>query len=133
MTRNFFGTAYSQNGLDLSPRQMLEITENNSEAFKEMRIAKRNNDVAVVLATASGFLIGAPIGTALGGGDPNWMSAAIGAGLMVVSVPFTATFNRRAKNAVNHYNSGLKPESYHQPLKMNIGFATNGIGLVLKF
>ena len=66
-----FGTVFTQNGKVLKPRQLLEITHNNPEAFKSMQLAKKNYDAGAVFSFVGGFMVGWPCGTALAGGDPG--------------------------------------------------------------
>ena len=85
-----------------------------------------------VLGSAGGFLVGWPAGTSLAGGDPNWTLAAIGAGLIVISIPFTLAYTKHAKNSVRIYNSGLSRSSF-QSRDFSIGLTSDGIGLKVTF
>jgi hypothetical protein len=127
-----FGTIFQKNGNNLTPGQLLDITFPNTEAYAEMKLAKSNYDVGYVFGFAGGFLIGWPIGTAIGGGDPNWTLAAVGAGLAVISIPFTISYTKHAKNAVHIYNKGLKYSYFAKP-DLKIELIYNGIGIQIKF
>ncbi len=126
------GTVFQQNGKNLTPRQLVNITQANQEAYSEMRIAKRNYDFGYIIGFSGGFLVGWPIGTSLGGGDPNWTLAAIGAGLIVVSIPFSTGYTKHAKKAVAIYNKSLKTSYLSKP-ELRIGLTYNGIGLKCTF
>jgi hypothetical protein len=126
------GTIFRQNGKNLTPRQLLDITQSNTEAYKEMKIAKSNYDVGSVFGFAGGFLVGWPLGTAIAGGEPNWTLAGIGAGLIVVSIPFSTAYTKHAKNAVNLYNNGLKSTGLNN-VDFKIGLTYNGIGVKVIF
>ncbi len=102
-----FGTTYVYKEKLMSPRDLLDLTQNNTAVHKELKTAKTNKDIANVLSFAGGFLIGLPLGSAIVGGEPNWALAGIGAGLIVVSIPFDVAFNRRATKAVRKYNSEI--------------------------
>lgn len=106
-----FATVFRQHGKKLTLQQLLDITKINTEAYAEMQIAMRNYTIDNILGFAGGFMIGWPIGTAIGGGKPNWALAGIGAGLAVMSVPFDIAFTKHAKNAAKIYNAGLKLEN----------------------
>jgi hypothetical protein len=68
----------------------------------------------------------------MAGGDPNWTLAAIGAGLIIFSIPLISGYNRHATQAVNIYNNGLP--SYPKPAsQMSLGFTRNGVGLKVCF
>ena len=122
------GTVFLQNGQILSPRKLLEITQSNQEAYKEMKKAKGNYDAGMAFGYIGGFLVGLPLGTAIGGGDPNWALAGIGAGLLVISIPFSKSYKKHAINAAGIYNDGLR-NTGGEALEMSLNFSSDGIGL----
>jgi hypothetical protein len=126
------GTTFLQNDRRLKPKELLVITKANPAAFKEMKIAKSNYDASSVFGFVGGFLVGWPIGTALGGGEPNWTMAGIGAGLIVVSIPFSSAYSKRAKNAIGIYNGGLRGTTGAK-VKFNLGLTHNGLSLKMRF
>jgi hypothetical protein len=127
-----FGTVFRQNGKNLTARQLFEVTQSNPEAYKEMKIAKSNYDIGFVFGFAGGFLVGWQVGTSLAGGEPNWAMAGIGAGLIVVSIPFSTAYTKHATNAVKLYNSGLKQTGLNN-VDLKLGLTGNGIGLWMTF
>ncbi len=127
-----FGTVFRHNGKNLTPKQLLDLTASNPDAYKEMQIAKSNHAAGSVFGFIGGFLVGWPLGTAIGGGDPNWALAGIGAGLLVISIPFSSAYTKHAKNAANLYNSGVSHSSLHGP-KLHIGMSGSGMGLRFSF
>ena len=44
--KTFFGTTFRLNGRNLKPRELLDITKVNAEAYKEMKIAHKNFVIA---------------------------------------------------------------------------------------
>lgn len=104
--------------------------ESNQEAYQLMKSAKSNYDLSMILGMAGGFMVGWPLGTSLGGGDPNWTLAAVGAGLIVISIPLSSKSIKTAKEAASKYNSGLqtisqrnyKPQLEFASMKTGIGF-----------
>jgi len=78
----------------LSMKQLALLMKNNDQASKQIRSAKTVQVTASVIGFAGGFMVGYPLGTALVGGEPNWVLAGVGAGLIVVSI----TLNHSAKN-----------------------------------
>jgi len=130
--KNRLGPVFQQNGKTLTPNKLLTITKSNQEAYSEMKIANNNYLTSMVFQFPGGFLIGYPIGTALAGGDPNWTLAAIGAGLVLVSIPFISAYNKHAKNAVSIYNKGLRYSSTVRP-DFKLGITYNGIGIRIGF
>jgi hypothetical protein len=107
--KTFFGTVFRQYGKNLTPRKLLQITSVNQEAYKEMKIAKRNFDIGSAIGFPGGMLIGWPIGTAIGGGKPVWALAGVGFGLSLISIPFNIAYVKHAKKAVRLYNANHTP------------------------
>jgi len=126
---------YKQNDVILGPKQLLEVTKINPEAYKEMKIAKSNSDFAMILSAGGGFMIGWTLGTALGGGEPQWALAGVGVGLLVLTIPLMSGYKKHAKNAVDIYNSGLNkpPTTVNRKVKLDMGLTSNGFGLVMTF
>ncbi len=122
------GVIFLQHGKRLAPRNLLEICKSNAESYAEMKTAKGNYDVGSVFGFIGGFMVGWPIGTAIGGGEPNWTLAAIGGGLIVVSIPFSSGYSRHAKKAVEIYNNGLKNISRND-MELKLGLTGNGFGI----
>lgn len=123
---------FYQNGVKLTPKQLTDITATNPGAHKLMRKAKTNVTVAGVLGFAGGVLIGIPLGTAIGGGDPKWSLAGAGAGLVLASVPFSLSYSRNAKKAVSIYNSGLTRTGQRR-LDFRFGLGLNGFAMKVNF
>lgn len=126
------GTSYLQGGKVLTPKQLLDITQPVPEAHAEMKVAKSNYNVATVLGFAGGFLIGWPLGTAIAGGDPEWVMAGIGAGLVGISIPLLSAYNKRSQKAVDIYNSTLQQTGYNR-MDLKLGVTCNGLGLRMTF
>jgi hypothetical protein len=78
-------------------------------------------------------MIGWPVGAAIGGGNPNWAMAGIGAGLIVVSIPISQGVNKHAAIAVDSYNKGLESNSFWRKRELKLQMTGNGIGLALHF
>jgi hypothetical protein len=127
-----FSTVFRQHGQNLTPKQLLAATQSNPEAYKEMKIAKGKADVSSALGFAGGMLVGWPLGSAIGGGDPNWTLAGVGAGLIAVSIPFSVAYNKHANNAINTYNQS-NPQAFLPSHEIKFGFTGNGVGVNLKF
>jgi hypothetical protein len=102
-----FGIVFSQNGMKLTPKQLFDITGSNDQTSHELKVAKTNYTFATIFSCAGGFLIGWPLGTAIGGGKPDWALAGIGAGLVLVALPFNSAYIKHIKKAVGIYNDGL--------------------------
>jgi hypothetical protein len=130
---NFFGTQYLQNGKRLNFSQMAELMQPNAEAYRNIKSAKAGNTWVSIMSTAGGALIGYPIGTAIGGGDPNWTLAAVGAGIVAVAIPVSISVNKKAKKAVTLYNEGLKTTSLNSSIHMQLHITSSALGMYLNF
>lgn len=130
--KSFWGTTYRQNDRKLTPGELMETLKTNPAAYTEMKKARTNQTFSSIFSGVGGFMVGWPIGTAAGGGEANWTLAGIGAGLIVAAIPFEIAFNKRARNAINTYNSGSGKSSWRKP-QVNLGFTQHGMGMKLSF
>ncbi|MEP4532050.1 MAG: hypothetical protein ABJ004_03115 [Cyclobacteriaceae bacterium] len=128
----FGGYTFSQGDKTLTINQLLSTMKENPEAYDLMKSAKSTTDAANVLGVIGGFMIGWPLGSAIGGGEPNWALAGIGAGVLAVGIPVSISANRKLLNAVDRYNQGLENTSMNYSPKLNLTFG-NGFGLALNF
>lgn len=127
------GYQFFQGEERLTVNQLVKTMKTNSEAYSLVKSAQSNNTVASVIGGIGGFMVGWNLGTALGGGEPNWGVAGIGAGLIVVSIPISLSFNKKVKKAVETYNRGFQTSSFWDDNKLNLSLKSNGIGLCLSF
>ena len=130
----FGGYKFTRNGRTLSIKQLANVLEPNVAAYEALKPARTNTTIATILGGAGGFLVGWQLGSAIAGGEPNWIMAGVGAGLIGISIPITAKSNRQALEAVEIYNSSLGNSFYrtYKP-QLLIGSTANGVGLSLKF
>ncbi|GGF26723.1 hypothetical protein [Echinicola rosea] len=128
----FGGYQYTLNGQPISLKHMTIAMESNPEAFDLIKKARANTTIASIFGFAGGALIGWPIGTAIGGEEPNWALAGIGAGLIAVAIPISSSANKKTNQAIEIYNSNLYSSGYFKP---EFKFLTNknGIGLAMSF
>lgn len=113
--KTFSGIRFERDSITLGINQVLEIVKENPQAYAELKRAKSNYNAAGMLGFAGGILLGFPLGTALAGGDPEWVMAAGGAALILGSIPFTRAFRGHTKQALDLYNnkgntSRIRPE-----------------------
>ena len=79
-------------------------------------------------------MISWPLGTYLGGGDPEWSLLAVGAGSFTVGMIFNSCTKKNARKAVEIYNAGVNPPtSNHIQSEIGVGLTGNGVGLTLRF
>lgn len=129
------GYKYTQNGKQMKMGDLVKTMESNPQAFELIKKAQSDNVLASAIGFVGGGLIGWPIGTSLGGGDPNWTLAGIGAGLVVIGIPISSSVNKNTKKAVDLYNSSLNSSSFYYEFKPEFKLITsgNGVGLIMSF
>ncbi|MEO9476138.1 MAG: hypothetical protein ABJG41_11400 [Cyclobacteriaceae bacterium] len=67
----FGGYTFSQGDKTLTINQLLSTMKENPEAYDLMKSAKSTTDAATVLGAIGGFMIGWPLGAAIGGASPT--------------------------------------------------------------
>ena len=133
MKKVFGGYQFYQGEQMLNMNQLVNLMKPNDLAYRQIKSAQASFTLAAIMSGVGGFMVGWPIGTALGGGEPNWTLAGVGAGLILVSIPISQSFNKKAKQAVELYNAGLQTSSFWDKKELNLSLTGNGIGLTLKF
>ncbi len=128
----FGGYRYTLSGRPVSIMQVSDIIGNNPETTVYLKKAKTNYYTSMVFNYAGGFMVGWPIGTAIGGGEPEWGLAAIGGGLILFGITFNNAANRNTIKAIDLYNS-WKMNNGTRVYSMSFGLNSSGIGLSLKF
>jgi len=129
----FLGHEYYKYNKPIDINQIGTYIHSNQQAYKEFKSAQSTNTFAEILGYAGGFMVGWPLGTALGGGKPNWTMAGIGVGILAVGIPLSIHADTQLNEAVKKYNSGMKTSSLDYSPEMKFGFTGNGVGLILKF
>ncbi|KAA5533613.1 hypothetical protein F0919_13825 [Taibaiella lutea] len=118
----------------LKPTDMLRLMQPNEAAFKKMKASRTYNGFSTVFACAGGFLIGYPLGQAIGGKkDPEWAMLGVGVGVVGISIPFGIISGKKAKEAAQLYNAGLKTTSFLNKKELMFLVSNNGVGLALRF
>jgi len=132
--KTFSGLKFTQKGKYLKMNELVSIMKSNPNSYKLIKSAQTNDLLARIISGVGGGLIGYPIGTAIGGGKPNWTIAGVGAGLVVISIPIASNAKKKARQAVGIYNSGLESTT---STEFNPYFKIiangNGIGLSMNF
>ena len=117
----------------LSLSQIKNVMSSNELAYEQIKAAQSTNAIGMVFAYAGGFLVGWPLGTALGGGEPNWAAAGAGVALIAVTIGVNKSYNIKAKRAVDTYNNGLGATSFWDRSELRVGLTANGGGLIFRF
>ena len=131
--KGFGGYHFYHGNKSLNSSELTKVLKHDEQAYKEIKAAQPTIVIATIIGAAGGALVGWPIGTAIGGGDPNWTLAAIGAGLIVVSIPISIKYNKQAKHAVDTYNEGLNAKAFWDKTEIRFALTGNGVGLTLGF
>lgn len=126
------GTRYMMNGTTLTWGELISITGTNAQASEEIKAARRNSSVANIFAGAGGFMMGWPLGTAIGGGEPNWTLFGIGVATALVSVPFVISSQKHLSNGIKTYNRGVGGLSFRET-KLILGSSPHGLGFEIVF
>ena len=127
------GYKITQGGKRLNMNTLVATMQTNQQAHSEIMAAKSTYSLGMVVGLVGGGLVGYPLGTAAGGGEPNWAVAGVGAVLLVALIPVTIKMNKQVKKAVDTFNNGLNTSSNWDKRELQFGTTKNGIGLTLKF
>ena len=130
-TRNIWGTKFYQNNYRINFNQLSGLVGGNEDAARLMRQAYSNKTGSTIVSGIGGFLLGWQLGAWMVGGEPNWAIAAIGEGLILVSIPFSAKANKLAIQATEIYNKNMTAN--HQDTDLQLGVLPGGIGLKIFF
>ncbi|PKL78657.1 MAG: hypothetical protein CVV25_10735 [Ignavibacteriae bacterium HGW-Ignavibacteriae-4] len=127
------GSRYTYQGKQINMNQMLSLMEKDSEEFELMSSGKSTGGLVTVLSTIGGGLIGWPLGTYLGGGEPNWNIALIGGAFVVISIPFAIGADNDIKKAVEMHNLKQALTDNQGNYELRFFATSNGFGLSLQF
>lgn len=109
-------------------RDYIDLLSPNKEAHDLALKASSGYQGGNVLGFVGGFMVGWPLGTAIGGGDPNWALAGGGAGLLAIAFPLQGSAVKKMQEATDIYNQeGLKETT------LNFNLGVNGFKLVYSF
>jgi hypothetical protein len=132
VTNTFWGLSLEQGDQKLSLKQARDIMQGVPEAALNMKKAGTNNTIANILGVVGGASIGWTLGTAIGGGEPEWALAGIGAGLIIAAIPLSVSAVKHTKTAAALYNESVSKTGYHR-LNIKMKLSTNRVGLVVNF
>lgn len=123
---------YFADGYELTPENMKFVMRNNTKSLHYLKKVQTSSIISFGMGYLGGTLIGWPIGTAIGGGKPNWFIAIIGCGVVASTIPLVNSSNRNLKKAVDSYNQGV-PFADRPNIDVSLGLNSNGIGVSLRF
>lgn len=130
----FWGHMYEYKGEELSTDGLILLSDGNKQAEINTTNAIICSSANYLFSFVGGFLIGYPIGTGLAEDYSDWRLAAIGCGLLVLSIPFDLLADKYKYMAVNNINNAKKKSfSYHPDLDIQLGLHPSGFSVALKF
>jgi hypothetical protein len=133
MVKAFGGNKFYQNNKNLSMSELVKVMSSDEQALKQIKSAQSSKTLADIIGFAGGFMVGWPVGTAIGGGKPNWTVAAIGSGLVVASIPIYQKVSKLSKSSVDIFNRNQKEGPFNNKTGINVSFTGNTIRLTLSF
>lgn len=110
------GGDYEQGGQPLDSGDMIDQLGERPASRAKIERARALSMVATVAASLGGAAIGWPAGVALvGRDDPPWVLAGVGAGALILSIPFTIWAWSEVSRAVEAHNESLAASSEDDP------------------
>lgn len=127
----FSGFKFTKGGESISMKAVILDMQDDNDAQAMMKSARSTYTLAQITGGIGGFMIGWPLGTAIAGGEPNWTFAGIGTAIAVASIPIYKSSERKAKSAIDGYNSRLTALN-ERGMNSEVQVSLNGTGLKLK-
>ena len=88
-------------GTELSYRQVSSILMKYEESAPFMKKAKTNRDMGMVFSFIGGFGIGYGVVYGLFGNTSGWIIAGVGAGVAVISIPFSVGYKKNLLKSID--------------------------------
>jgi hypothetical protein len=122
--------AYKKCGIEMTPVQLIQVFRDDTNMTAHVKPMAWTYAGKTLLQATGTVLILWPLTELLYNDNPNWTLAYIGAACYLVAIPLQNNFSKRARAAIDYYNSGYqKPNRVGLSLQMN----ARGIGLALQF
>ncbi|NDP21228.1 MAG: DUF4156 domain-containing protein [Paludibacter sp.] len=126
-------TKYMYKGENLTMDRLSFIVQKNAKSLEYLNKAKSTSGLLNVMGFVGGALIGYPLGTLLGGGNPNWTLAAVGCGVLVVAIPIASTANNNVKKSIDTFNRLTPIAQNDLYYDIRFGIIQSGLGFSIKF
>lgn len=107
MKKIFGGYVFYQDSVQVNLKELTKIFKDNPESLRLIKQSRNNNSIYSVLSFAGGFVVGWSLGPLLNGNNPNWELLGIGVGIIGISIPIAIDGKKKAKKAIDIYNSTL--------------------------
>ncbi len=119
-------------GKVLKSGKLYNLMEDNPEAVSALNSYNTNNSAAIIITFIGGLCIWNPIGRTLASRQPRWEFAGIGAGLILLSIPFHTIARDNMRLAVRLHNQKLDQPGTVKT-KIDLGLTDNGLGIKFRF
>lgn len=129
----FGGYQFYQGNRVLNMKNLLKAVEANESVHQQIKETRSAAAIVTVFSSVGGFMIGWQLGAALGGGEPNWALAGIGAGIVVVAIPISVNVDKKVKQAVDTFNKELPSGDFGMKKEVSLSMTSNGVGLIFTF
>ena len=126
--KTFGGVRFENDTTELSMNQVMSILKENDQAYAEIKKAKSYSNAAAITGFTGAMLLAFPLGTAVAGGEPEWIMAAGGAALLITSIPLNGAYRNHTMNALDLYN-----ENKTARIKSEFIWFGTGAKLILRF
>jgi len=123
---------YYYQGQTISHSTVVEILQTDRMAHRHVQNRNACAIPAYILGFVGGGLIGWPLGTYIGGGEPEWYLAGIGGGLVAVGLGIAIIGDAQMKKAIQVFNSNRRALGQQQ-MFFNVGLTNTGFGFVFRF
>lgn len=125
------GKIFVMNGQSLSPRDLKQVFVNNPWSYEQITVSQTQSTISSILSIGGLLTIGYAIGS------PELDHARItlgvvGAGAMITGFVLARSSFKNKLRAVKYYNQEIKLQN-ENPVSLNAGISSNGIGICLKF
>jgi hypothetical protein len=127
------GYQFIQGGKSFNLNKISRVMKSNDLAYHQIQAAKSTYQYASFFGASGGFMIGWPIGTMLGGGEPNWTIAAVGAVFIAASIPIGDKYKEQAQRAIDTFNADLQTSSFWHETELRFSLTPIGAKLTLSF
>jgi len=126
------GYRYTKGKEVLKLKKLANAVAADKEAYNLATQAKSMSDLGLIISAIGGAFIGAPIGKALANGEPKWLSAGIGGGLVLAGFQFYRISGDKAKSAIDIHNNNLSFQPTNKP-KIHLTVTTSELGFLIEF
>lgn len=127
------GLIVKQGERELNQGELFDTLNEDPESARYVGRYKTKNVAGAILGGIGGGLIGFPLGQALGGGDPLWVLAIAGAGVIAVAIPIGISAGKDIRKGMDVYNENLNTSAFVPNPVLQFGGQRHGVGLSLKF